>query len=140
MRASIPGRARRERHRQCPAHRPDCPFEAELTQDRDLGEPVRRHLLRCSQNPQRDRQIEGGALFSNVGGREIDRDPLEREGEAGIRKGGGDPVAPFLYCALRQPDRHERGQAVRDVGLDLHQVRVDPKDGGGADAREHGRR
>jgi len=67
-------RPRRERHRQCAAHRSDRPLEAELTQNRDPGEPVARHLLCRGQNPERDRQIEGGALLPYVGGGEIDRD------------------------------------------------------------------
>jgi hypothetical protein len=84
-----------------------------------------------------DREVEGGAFLSDIGGGEIDGDALQRERVARVGEGGVDAVPPFPDGALRQTDRHEGGEAIGDVGLDLHQIGVDTEDGGGAHAGEH---
>src|SRR5439155_1652467 len=57
---------------------------------------------------------------------------------ARVRERGVHPLASLLHGSLRQPHGGEGGEAVRDVGLDVHEIGVDAEHGGGADAREHG--
>src|SRR3989442_2939332 len=59
------------------------------------------------------------------------------KGVTGVGDRGEHALATLLHGALRQAHGRERGEAVRDVGLDLHQVGVDPQHGGRADTGEH---
>src|SRR2546426_8271742 len=51
-----------------------------------------------------------------------------------IRRPPRSTLFPYTTLFRSQPDGREAGEAVRDVGLDVHQVGIDPQHGGGADA------
>jgi len=61
-----------------------------------------------------------------IGGGEVHGNPLQGERVTGVGDRGEHPLAPFFHGALRQAHGRERGEAVRDVGLDVHQIGVDP--------------
>src|SRR5438105_14526147 len=77
------------------------------------------------------------------GGRSVETPSLlsrdTRQGEGVTRCGERrvHALAALLYSTLRQPDGGERGEAVRDVGLDVDEIGVDAEHRGGADAGEH---
>src|SRR5439155_15203942 len=83
-------------------------------------------------------------LLEGPGGRSVgtpsllSRDALEGEGVAGVCERGVHALTALFHRALRQPYRGEGREAVRDVGLDVHEVGVDAEHRGGADAGEHG--
>src|ERR1051325_7093804 len=116
----------------------DRPFQAEPAKHGNLSEPLALYLLGRRQNPQCNRQVEGGAFFSYVGRGQIDRDSAQREREPGVREGGGNTVTPFFHRPLRQTDRDEGRETVGDVGLYLHEVSVNSQGSGRADAGKHG--
>ena len=126
-----------ERHGQRAAHRPDRALQPQLPQHRDPAQPLARDLLGGRKHAQRNGQIEGRTPLADVGGGQIDRDALQGERVARVRERGVHALAALLDGALRQPDGDERGEPVRDVGLDVHQIGVDPEDGGGAHPGEH---
>ena len=89
------------------------------------------------QHAKRDRQVESGAVFPDVGGGEVDGDAAEGKGEAGVGQGGPDPLPALAYGAVRQPDGGEGRQAAADVHLDVYRIGVDAEDGGGSDSGKH---
>jgi hypothetical protein len=90
------------------------------------GEPVDRKLTGGSQNRERDREVEAGALLSEAGGSEIDGDAARRPLELGRRDPAADPVLRLLAGAVCQPDDRETGHAVLEVRLDLHLAGLQP--------------
>jgi hypothetical protein len=133
-----PRGARGEGHRERPAHRPDRALQPQLPEHRHRVQALLRDLLRGGEDAERDRQVERRAVLTNIGRCEVDGDALQREGVARIGQRRANALAALFHGALRQPHGRERRQAVRDVGLHVHEVGVDAEDGGGADAREHG--
>ena len=87
-------------------------------------------------------QVEAGALFLDVGGREVDGDVRRRHVEAGVLDGGAHAVAAFAHGGVGQAD----GVKViflglcRRVDFDVDDVRVDAVDSSAEGFEEHGRR
>src|SRR5213594_3627917 len=108
--ASSPA-ARRERHRQRAAHRPDRPLKPQLTEHRHPPQPLRRDLFRGGEDPDRDRQVEGAAVLADVGRGEVHGDALQGERIARVRERGVHPLATLLHGSLRQPHGSEGGEA-----------------------------
>src|SRR2546428_799067 len=132
-----PRRARGEGHGERAAHRADRTFEPELAEHRDGAQTLFRDLLGGGQNTERDRQVECRAVLADVGRREVHRDALQGKGVAGVRERGVDSLTAFLHGTLRQSHGRECREAVRDVGLHVHEIGIDAEDRGGADAGEH---
>ena len=131
--------AGRERDGQRATNRSDRALEPELAEHGNFRQAIGRDLLGRRENAQRDREIKCRAFLADVRGREINGDALERKGETGVGEGRRDPIPSFLHRPLRQADRYKGRQPAGNVGLDIHEIRIDPEDGGGADAGEHGR-
>ncbi len=96
-------------------------------------------LLRRDEDAERDREIEGGAILANVGGREIHRDPARRHREAGVHERRAHAFAALFHRAGRQAHDRELREPGGRVDLHRHVVRIDPDDGGGPDGGEHAR-
>ena len=60
-------RARGQSHRERPAHRADCAFQAQLTQHGHRAKTLLRDLFRGGENTERDRQVECRAVLADVG-------------------------------------------------------------------------
>ena len=88
------------------------------------------------------RQVKRRAFFSNVGGRQVDRDCLiYREIEAAIPERRFDPLAAFFYRDVRQADDVEIALIARaDVYLDFHEIGVDAEYSGAKCFEEHPKR
>src|SRR2546427_13137155 len=67
----------------------------------------------------------------------LSRDALQGKGVAGVRERGVDSLTAFLHGTLRQSHGRECREAVRDVGLHVHEIGINAEDRGGADAGEH---
>ena len=90
-----------ERDGEGAAHGLDLAVERELADDR---EGVRRAVAQGAgggEDAEGDRQIEGGALLAEVGGREVHGDAVVREGEAGVADRGADALAAL--ATLTEP-------------------------------------
>ena len=69
--------------------------------------------------------------------RQIDGDPLRRQGETHRGEGGADPLPALADRLVRQPDDGERGQAAAHLYLDVDIEDIDALECGCADARHH---
>ena len=88
-----------------------------------------------------DGEIEAGALFFQVGRREVDGDAGGGDVEAAVADGGENAVAAFPDRGVGQADGREDHLVVDGAGvvdLDIDEVRVDAIDGGAACFEEHG--
>ena len=119
--------------------RRDPPVEAELA-DRDImrqafgiGRPDRR------QQAKRDRQVEMRAFLGQVGGRQVDRDPLGRKRKADRAERRADPLAAFGDRLVGQADDDERGQPGGKLDLHLDGARFEPEVSDGGNGRDHQR-
>src|SRR5262249_12062632 len=106
--------ARNEQHRDAPtsaretdgeraAHRLDLTVERELADDGEDAESVATHQTRRREDAERNRQVEGGALFADVRGREVYRDAIVREREARVADGGLDALTALAHRWVGQP-------------------------------------
>jgi hypothetical protein len=129
---------RRKRHGKRAAHGTEVAFQADFADDHLVAQSFIGELAAGRENAERDGKIEGGAVFPDIGRREIHRDATKGEGKTGIGQRGAHSLSAFLHRTLRQADGGERWQPVRDVHLDIHRVGVDAEDGGRTDSREHG--
>ena len=112
-------------------------FEAELAHDETTFEWRARQLFARREDAERDGQVERRTALGNVGGREVDGHPLEWKLVPRIDQRRVHPLATLLDSRLGKPDRCERGQAGREIHLDVHRQRADPHDGRGTNAGEH---
>src|SRR5689334_12602104 len=108
------------------ADRADLAGQRELADDRAAGHRVDRQLGRGGEYGEREREVEGGAHLAQVGRREVDRDPLERELEPGVDDRRADALASLADRLVREAHDRERGQAQPDVGLDPDAAGLDP--------------
>ena len=113
--AVAPGAPRRPPARRGPT---DVAGERQLADDRAADERVARELAARREDRDRERQVEARADLAQVGRRQVDRDPLLREHEAGVRERRPDALARLAHRLVGQPDDLERRQPVADVGLD----------------------
>src|SRR6185295_2164876 len=136
--AAETGRPRGQSHRESTPHGPQISFEPDLAQHHVLLEAVFRELTAGHQNAERDGQVEGRAVFANVGGSKVDGDPAEGKTKARVYQGRTHSFPALLYGAVRQPDCRERGQSVGYVHLNIHRIGIDAEYGGGTDSGEQG--
>ena len=117
--------------------RRDPPVEAELA-DREIGGSVsaidRAHR---GEQAERDRQIVMRAFLGQIGGREVDRDPLRRQRQADRGERGMDPLAALRHRLVGQADDEEFRQARGDLHLHLDGARLQPEKSDRGDVRDH---
>jgi len=130
--------ARVERREQHPRRGRDAAVEAEFADDDIAAQRLRIDHPHRTEQRERDRQVVMRALLGQVGGRQIDRDPLRRQREADRRERGADAFAAFGDRLVGQADDREAGHARRDLALDLDRARLEPEIGGGGYDRYHG--
>ena len=108
-----------QRHRERAAHRPQVPGQRQLA-----GELVARQLLRVDlpvggEDAERHREIEAAGLLGQVGGREVDSDPLVvGKVQAAMKQCGAHPLACLLHLGVGQPHHGETWQPVGQMHLD----------------------
>jgi hypothetical protein len=83
------------------------------------------------------RQVEGGAVFFDVSGSEVDGDAPGGELVPRVLDGRLDSILAFLDCPLGQPDGGELRKPLGDVDLHLHRVGVDSDQRPGQNLGKH---
>ena len=119
--------------------RPHLAGQRELADDRARRDGLRLQLAGRDEERDREREVERRPDLAQVGRREVDRDPPQRELVAGVHERGPDALARLAHRLVGEPDHGERGQAEPDVGLDPDPPRVHALDGEGDDPGEHQR-
>ena len=125
---SMPWTARREPSR--PSSPTRTKSEMSLMAERAVG----------SEDADGDGEVEAGAFFLEVGGREVDGDAGGGKVEAGVLDGGADAVARLADGGVGEADGGEGFFLGFDAGeVDFHvdDVCVDAVDGGAASLEEH---
>ena len=115
--------------------------EAELADQEKAAEVVRAQRAIGAEDADGDGQVEAGAFFLEIGGREVDGDEGGRDVEAGVLDGGADAVAAFAHGGVGQADGVEVifiGDHAAIVDFDVDEVGVDAVDGGAESFEEHG--
>ena len=132
-----PSRLRRGGDRQHAARRMNRSVERQLAEQHEVGDvpPLDDALRR--EDAERDRQVERRARLPHVGRRQVDRDAMRRKLEARVPDGAPHAVAALAHARVGQPDHRERGEAERDIDLDLDRAGVHAEHGGRAEAGEH---
>ena len=120
-------------------HRPNPAVEGELADCRVGRQELGRDLVRGTEDGERDRKVEAGALLAEVGRREVHRDAARRPEE--LRR--GDAAAHAMLRLLAGPvgeaDDREHRLTELDVRLHLHAPRVEADERVGEHAGEHKR-
>ena len=92
--------------------------QRELADDRARLDRLRVQLSGRDEQRDRERQVERRADLAQVGRREVDRDPPQRELVARVHHRRPDALARLAHRLVGEPDDGERGQPEPDVGLD----------------------
>ena len=108
--AAESGRPRGQSHGESTPNGAQISLEPDLAQHHVLLEALFRELAAGHQNAERDGQVEGRAVFANVGRGQVDGDATERKTKARVDQGRTDAFPALLYRAVRQADCRERGQ------------------------------
>ncbi len=127
-----------QRRRQDPGHRRDGAVQGELAQGREAGDLVLGQYPHGGQQPEGDGQVEMTALLEEVGGRQVDGDPLGRQGEADGRDGGANPLPAFRHRLVGQADHRKGRHAGADLHLHVHVQHVDSGKCDRIDPGDHG--
>ena len=131
------GVARADRHRQDAADGARVAVERELAEgDETLQRQCVDLFVDCEQG-ERDRQVEAGSDFANVGRREVHEHAAGRKLVAAIDERGAHPVARFAQCAIGQADDRESRRPGRAIRFDANDVAVDAEHRGGMGECEH---
>ena len=76
-------------------------------------------------------------FLGEIGGREIDGDPLGRQREADRGECGAHPFAAFRHRLVGQSHHDEGGKPGRKLNLHLDGARLQPEKRHGRDDRDH---
>ena len=120
-----PALLRRNRHGKRAAHGHQLAGEGQFAHRRRARQTLGGHHAAGAQDRQRDGQVIGRALLAHVGGREVDRQPRDGEGQ---RAGGhrrAHALTALLDGGVRQADDLEHRQAVRGERLDRDEIPLD---------------
>ena len=123
--------------RQHAPHRPQRPVERQLADEERAVEGVRIDDAGGAQHADGDRDVEGGPVLAQVGGRQVDGDPARRQLEPAVVQRAADPDPPLADAGVGEPDDVAAGQADRHVDLDVDGGGLDPDHRGGGDPSEH---
>jgi hypothetical protein len=96
-----------------------------------------RHRADRRHQTQSDRQIVVAAFLRQVCGREIDGDAPRRQREPRCDQRCTHPLFRFGHGFVRQADDVERGQAGRDLHLDVDGARLDALERNRGDPLNH---
>ena len=77
------------------------------------------------------------ANWKTVRRREVHRDPMRWELEAGVADSAADAVAALPHAGIRKADHREDGHAERDVDLHVHRTGIDAEHRRRSKARKH---
>ena len=114
----------------------DARIEAELA-DRDIfGQGLGIEHPHRDQHAERDRQIEMRALLGQIGGRQVDGDPLGRQRQPDRAERRAHPLAALAHRLVGQADQDEGGQPRSQLHLYLDRPRLEPEKGDGRDDRD----
>jgi hypothetical protein len=95
------------------------------------------HLARGRQDRERNREVEPGALLTQLGRGEIDGDPPRRPLELSRGYTAADPLLRLLACAICEPDDREGRDPELQVSLDLDAAGLEADKGVRDGACEH---
>ena len=90
---------------QHPLDWPQATVEAQFSYQEKIAEVAQLQAAIRTQNPDCHGQIEAGAFFLQIGGRQVNGDLRRRNIEAGIFDGGADAVAALAHGGVGQTDR-----------------------------------
>src|SRR5688500_10771262 len=119
-------------------HAADRSIERELP-DAELGD-VDRELTARAEDAERDREVESRAFLTALRGREVHRDPTERELEPAVSDRRAHPLARLAHGGVGEADDVEAGQPARDVDLDRHELGLETPQRAGGHAGKPGHR
>lgn len=97
-------------------HGPQFAVQGELAQKHRPAR-IRLQSARGTENADGDGQIEGGPLFLNVRGREVDRDPVRGKFQRAVADGAAHPFLGFLHRRVGKPHNFVRGQPAGNIRL-----------------------
>jgi hypothetical protein len=120
-----------------PGNGPQPTVERKLAHRGVAGQAARWDLVGGREQRKSDREVESRALLAEVGGREVDRDPVERPIELGRGDAAADAFLGLLAGAVGEPDDREGGSATLQVRLDLDPARVEADEGVGDRSRKN---
>ena len=121
-------------------HGAEDAVEAEFADEDEVADVADGEAAVGAEDADGDGEIEAGAFFFEVGGREVDGDAGGRKVEAGVLDGGADAVAALADGGVGQADDAEGLLLLLDSGeVDFYidQVRVDPVDRSAARLEQH---
>src|SRR5687768_7298020 len=111
--------------RQRPAHCAELSIETQFSDEHAVSERARLELSRCDEDPQRDREIEGSALLSNIGRCKVHGNPPRRNIEARVEKRCSYALAALPDGTGGESDNRPLRKPRRGVDLNDHVVCVD---------------
>jgi hypothetical protein len=126
-----------DRGRQHARDRGDRTVEAEFAQHREAGERIARDGADRGHEAERDRQIVVAAFLRQIGGREVDGDAPGRQRQSRGDERGSHALARLGDGLVRQAHDVERGQAGRDLNLNIDGAGLDALERHGGDALNH---
>src|SRR5690348_13078262 len=90
-----------DRYRQCPFYRSNTTIQRKFAHTKNVNQ-VRFfcEVAICTQDSQRDRQIEASAFFSNVSRREVDRGSLKRKEVLAVLNRCSYAFTRFANCSI----------------------------------------
>ena len=116
---------RRQRHRQHAAHRPQLAFQTQLAEEGALR--LRQtDQLAGRENAEQDRQIVERTGLFRARGREVQRDPADREAEPAVFHRRAHALPRLLDGGVRQADDLKSRQPVRDITFHRDLIAPDP--------------
>ncbi len=125
------------RNRKYTAHCTDAAVEAQLSKRENILDECRLELARCGEVCQRNRQVECGALLSDICRGQIDCHAPRRHREPGVQERGTHPLTAFPHRPRRQANDGPLRQSMRNVHLDGDVVGLNSKHSGRTDGGEH---
>src|SRR5712691_5714044 len=101
------------------------------------GEASRRQLAGGAEDGERDREVEAGPLFAQVGWRQVDGDPPDGPFELGGGDATAHAVLRLLAGAVGEADDREARHTSLQVRLDFDAARLEADESVRDGAREH---
>ena len=117
--------SRRDDHRQDTTHRTALTLERELRREERRLETVCRHDAVGRQEAHGNRQVEPRAVLADAGRREVYRDLLLPQLDAGIADGRAHALLRLAHRRVGQPDDVKGGQSRRRVDFHRNDEAVD---------------
>ena len=110
----------RHGHRQHARHRGQGAIQIQLSHRVVFRQFIHRQHVHGQQQPNGDGQIIMAAFLGQIGGRQIGRDTLWRQGQSNRAQGAPHSLPALSHRLVRQPDNGERRQAGGKLHLHVH--------------------